>query len=331
VANDRRTLLVSLAEGIADYRLEELGKPSSEHVDRWVSQFGEGIQDEILKEMDHVLKKTYVSRPRVDHFLKELSKLETLTGSSPKQFWKDTQLLDIQQAGSSQHELLDIFDKILQREFKIGIHDCSSSAARAMYLDDAVFSGGHVRNDITKWILNSAPNDVELHIIVLAYHMGGEYFASKKIREAARACEKRVNLKWWRIFQVEDRRYLINDSDVLRPVRIPDHEPSREYADMLGGQGYPPLLRKPGNVGPGQFFSSEPGRNVLEQEFLKAGTEIRNKCPNLNEYQRPLGNSVLKTLGFGAMTVTFRNCANNCPLALWAGDPWHPLFQRKTN
>src|SRR5262249_14948439 len=104
-----------------------------------------------------------------------------------------------------------------------------------------------------------------------------------------------------------------------------------KYADMLKGQGYPPLLRKPGSVGPAKFFSSEAGRNRLEQDFLKAGTEIRKMSPDLNDYQRPLGNSVLKTLGFGAMTVTFRNCANNCPLSLWAGDPWHSLFQRKTN
>lgn len=54
-------------------------------------------------------------------------------------------------------------------------------------------------------------------------------------------------------------------------------------------------------------------------------------CPYLNEYQRPLGNMVLETLGFGSMLVTFRNCPNNSPLALWAGDPWYPLFPRKVN
>ena len=37
-------------------------------------------------------------------------------------------------------------------------------------------------------------------------------------------------------------------------------------------------------------------------------------------------------LGFGAMTVTFRNCPNTAPLALWmeAGG-WTPLFKRKLN
>jgi hypothetical protein len=40
---------------------------------------------------------------------------------------------------------------------------------------------------------------------------------------------------------------------------------------------------------------------------------------------------VLETLGFGSLIVTFRNCPNNTPLALWAGDPWYPLFPRITN
>jgi len=86
-----------------------------------------------------------------------------------------------------------------------------------------------------------------------------------------------------------------------------------------------------GQTGPAGLFSSENARDLLEQQVLIKGAQIRQMCPNLNEYQRPLGNSVLKTLGFGSLVVTFRNCANNCPLAVWAGDPWIPLFPRKTN
>jgi hypothetical protein len=80
-----------------------------------------------------------------------------------------------------------------------------------------------------------------------------------------------------------------------------------------------------------KIFSSEEGRNLLEQQFLAKGTYIRTVCPLLNEYQRPLGNMLLETLGFGSTIVTFRNCPNNAPLVFWAEDPWHPLFYRKTN
>jgi hypothetical protein len=69
----------------------------------------------------------------------------------------------------------------------------------------------------------------------------------------------------------------------------------------------------------------------VEQQFLLKGIKIREQSPLLPKYMRPLGNMVLETLGFGSTFVTFRNCPNNAPLAFWAGDPWYPLFPRKTN
>jgi hypothetical protein len=92
-----------------------------------------------------------------------------------------------------------------------------------------------------------------------------------------------------------------------------------------------PVLRTPPGTGELKILSSDEGRELLEQQFLAKGAYIRTVCPMLNEYQRPLGNMVLETLGFGSTIVTFRNCPNNAPLVFWAGDPWHPLFLRKTN
>ena len=68
---------------------------------------------------------------------------------------------------------------------------------------------------------------------------------------------------------------------------------------------------------------------VLEQEFLKRGATIKLENQNLKDYARPLGNIVLQRFGFGALIVTYRNCANNCPLVFWAGD--YPLFERDNN
>lgn len=94
---------------------------------------------------------------------------------------------------------------------------------------------------------------------------------------------------------------------------------------------YVPVLRSPGSVGSNALFSTEEGKHLLEQEFLKAGVRIRQRCPHLTRVQRPLGHVTLETLGFGSLIVTFRNCPNNAPLALWAGAPWYPLFPRTTN
>ena len=47
---------------------------------------------------------------------------------------------------------------------------------------------------------------------------------------------------------------------------------------------------------------------------------------------RPLGYHNLRTLGFGSMFITYRNCPNNCPLALWVEQDAYPsLFPRKAN
>jgi hypothetical protein len=94
---------------------------------------------------------------------------------------------------------------------------------------------------------------------------------------------------------------------------------------------YPPTLRQPGSLGTNALFATDAGRVLLEQEFLKAGARIRQLCPNLGATQRPLGHITLDTLGFGSLIVTFRNCPNNAPLALWVGEPWYPLFPRTTN
>jgi hypothetical protein len=103
-------------------------------------------------------------------------------------------------------------------------------------------------------------------------------------------------------------------------------------------QGRFPLEpRAPG--GTGQFFSSETRRSVLEQAFLKAGLRIRSFSANPHAALRPLGFSPFG-VGFGSLFLSFRNCPNNAPLALWWGDhtkpswhpfsKWYPLVPRKT-
>ena len=183
-------------------------------------------------------------------------------------------------------------------------------------------------SDLVRWIRDDAPLESNVHVIVIAFHRYGQYYANRNIKKIAGAEGKKVNLKWWRCVEIEDRKKYIDTSDVLRPTKLPIDRPTRDYAN---GLQHAQVLRNPGNVGGNAFFSSEAGRSLLEQEFLKVGVEIRRICPLLNKYQRPLGNMVLETLGCGSMLVTFRNCPNNAPLALWAGDPWYPLFPRKIN
>jgi hypothetical protein len=326
-----KKVLGTIASRIVDYRKGEISAPDADHVNSWISQFDPEVQDSILREIDHVLERTYVTRPEVNNFLKELSSHKDLTKGNPRKFWKETSILNIQQAGSSQKEMLQVFGEILEKEHGVDIDAGPDNGNVAVYIDDVVFSGGHVRGDLVEWVKQKAPKKVLVYIIVMAYHLGGQWFAEQEIARAAKSVGKDVKVQWCRIHQFEDRKAYLNESDVLRPVQIPDHKLTKAYAKGLADQGFPPILRKPGDIGRAKLYSGEAGRNILEQQFLIKGTEIRQQSPFLNQYQRPLGNMVLRTLGFGAMIVTFRNCANNCPLALWAGDPWYPLFPRKTN
>ena len=325
--NKRIELLYSIAGTIADYRERDLAAATPEHVDRWITQFDTAVQLPILREMDHVLKKTYISRGRVTKFMTGLLKTKKLVGDDPCAFWKRVKFLDIQGAGASQREMLALYNKVLDKECGFSVDDCGADPQAFVYLDDAIFSGGRVSSDLTKWIADDAPDEADLHVVVIATHQGA-YFWKNKITDARETSGKKINITWWYEIKLEDRKKYTDSSDVLRPVSIPADPVVQAYTNALR---FPPKLRIAGQVGKTGIFSSDAGRQILEQEFLKVGVSIRETCQSLNDYQRPLGNMLLDTLGFGSLIVTFRNCPNNAPLALWAGNPWYPLFPRTTN
>lgn len=325
--SERASLLESIADTISDYREGDIDSPTPEHVERWIHQFGEGEQLPILREMDHVLQRTYFSRKETIRFLAGLFQTKKLVGDDPCVFWKSVKFLDIQGGGASQKEMLALFEKILKDKCGFGTDNCGDGPTTFVYLDDAMFSGGRVSHDLSGWIANDAPDGATLHVIVIATHQSS-YYNRNKVDEAIRSSGKSIKATWWHAIDLEDRKKYTDASDVLRPISIPTDPAVQAYVSSLR---YPPQLRNPGQVGGLGIFSSDGGRQILEQEFLKAGVRIREMCPNFDRYQRPLGRMLLDTLGFGSMIVTFRNCPNNAPLALWAGDPWYPLFPRSTN
>ena len=251
-----------------------------------------------------------------------------LVGSDPCAFWKHVNFLDIQRSGESQSDILTLFGKLLKRKCGLRIEECGKASDTFIYLDDASFSGHRVINDLSNWITSGAPNKATIHVIVIASHRSGEYYAKKKLNQVISSSGKAIGIKRWSALRLEDRKSFTNSSDVLRPVSMPADVDVQNYVSSMT---YPQKLRRPGQTGCHNMFSSDKGRQILEQEFLKMGVRIREMCPYLHNYQRPLGNSVLETLGFGTLFVTFRNCPNNAPLALWAGNPWYPLFRRKIN
>ena len=321
-------LLASIANTIQDYRDGSLPQPIPDHVERWVQQFDAAVQLPILQEIDHVLKKIYFSKEDVAKFLRGAMRTQKLTGDDAQQFWRNANFLDIQGGGDSQTDMLALFSEQLEEEHGFGIDDCGQGDEVFIYLDDGIFTGNRVRRDLEGWVRDHAPAQATVHVICIAQHSGGQYYAGGKIRDAIRASGKTISITWWRAIELEDRRAYSAAADVLRPTEIPNNPEVQAYVDTMR---YQPTLRAAGNAGALGLFSSDAGKILLEQEFLKTGVHIRQMCPNLGDTQRPLGHMTLETLGFGSLIVTYRNCPNNAPLAFWVDDPWYPLFPRTTN
>ncbi len=328
---ERDILLASIVKTTADYRAGEIAPPTPSHVQKWIEQFDSAVQIPILREMDHVLKSTYISQKIMKSFLADMFKNTELVGNDPCAFWKCVKFLDIQDRGTSQKEMLALFDELLKENCDFTSANCGTTSPDTfVYLDDGVFTGNRVRYDLEEWITEEAPEEARVHIITIAEHSGGQNYAHGKIKKAARDAGKKITLEWWQGERLEDERDNIDVSDVLRPTQIPDDPRVKEYAAGIGIK-YPLEFRTLGHVSVNNIFSSDAGRQVLEDEFLKKGVHIRELCHHLKPNQRPLGYTPLDTLGFGSLTVTFRNCPNNAPLVLWTGDPWYPLFPRKIN
>lgn len=327
--SERDDLLASITETVRDYQYGQNDPPSHSHVDRWISQFDSEVQVPMLHEMNHVLKRTYYSREAVTSFLHKRILSDTPVATKHCAFWRSIRLLNIQLGGTSQSEMLALLDDLLLQNCNFGVEQCGiGDCTKFMYLDDVIFTGNRVLNDIRKWIEVTRPIKATLCIATIVSHMGGRHYAQQNIARAAAEAGSSIDVEWWSDIDLEDRRLFINDADVLVPTSIPD---DTDVINYVANMQYSPTLRQGTSLGTKSFFKTPKGRALLEQEFLRAGVRIRRMNHNLSVYQRPLGHSRLDTLGFGSLIVTFRNCPNNAPLALWAGYPWYPLFPRINN
>ncbi|WP_462136973.1 phosphoribosyltransferase-like protein [Candidatus Mycalebacterium sp.] len=335
---ERNSLVESIAETTSDYRKSDLGETTPKHVDKWVSQFDLTVQLPMLKEMDSLLKKTYFSKTRVSKWIESMLKDKYLTKGDAEKFWQKVEFLDIQLGGNSQKEMLKVFDEALQKKCGLEIIDCSADSTNTfVYLDDIIFSGNRAKRDIEHWIKNESPSHASLYIVTIGRH-SGSYWIEKRIEDTIEKSGKKIALIWYpKNPHLENRKAFKNSSNVLWPTDSLCRD--KEFSKYLENSKYPFAPREESSKNC-QPFSSEEGRQLLEKEFFFAGLKIRSMCENPSVIMRPLGFSTLNGPGFGSTIVTFRNCPNNNPLALWWGDQsqplnsplskWYPLFPRKT-
>jgi len=332
--SERDDLLASVANNIRTYREGDLPEPTPEHVDRWLHQFTSDQQLPFLREFDHVINQTFITQETVKDFLNNLVTNQNLTGEDPAAYWSSANFLTIQQNGQSQKEMLNLFSKCLKEECGLNLDDCGENGGDFIYIDDVMFSGNRVRNDLEWWITRVAPQSARVYIIVAAFHRLGQYLTEERLRRVIAESGKKISIEYRRALELENRRAYKNTSQVLWPTAAPDDVAEvREYQAIPRVYPFEPRQPREDTIEP---FSSEAGRQVLEREFFIAGAKIWAKTDNPNKLMRPLGFSPFG-VGFGSMIVTYRNCPNNCPLAMWWGDPeatsgalhWYPLLPRE--
>jgi len=348
MTNQREALLQSIATTIADYRQGEIRTINPSHVNRWVTQFdkfgcGDNAQIVILEQMDRILKTYYISHEKAEAFIHRALISEKLLGSDPAKTLPNITFLQIQTKGSSQKDLVSICDSLLQRLYGIEVKDCGRNPIAYIYFDDCLYSGNRVRRDIISW-LPTAIHGTTLHIIFFGHHTEGFEYSKRKIEEQARL--KNISVHFWKWYEFHNSRRNPSRFDCFWSHEISGDQLVDQYIHAVNNQrlqkfnqSFPPLFRPNDMPTQDSIFSSPDARKVIEYAFLKAGAYIVSLPRSPNSSMRPLGYDYLESLGFGAILITYRNIANNCPLALWWGDPnkayplnaWYPLFPRTVN
>ncbi|MCC2668435.1 MAG: hypothetical protein K0Q72_906 [Armatimonadetes bacterium] len=326
--------LSSVAATIADYRLGEIARPDAAHISRWVSQFPPEDRLTILSELDRLLQRLYVSRASARELLRGLFQ-RLLDGRDPVEALRHVELLDLQTHGSSQTAMRSLALEVLHDEYGAVPNAGGEEVHTFIYLDDAIYTGNRVRHDLARFLRSerAAPGSRVVLFTLAAHRAGWEYAARWIERESV---GREVHVTALHGLTLDNERRAGGPIEALWPREHPGDPWSDEYVRRLGeAPGGAPwfLFRDPGTPPAETFFSSPEGREVVERAFLRAGAFLALNYTT-GRSQRPLGYEVLESLGFGSLFVTYRNIANNCPLALWWShhpDTWYPLLPRRSS
>jgi hypothetical protein len=295
------------------------------HVIKWSEQFSENERLDVVRLTSHFFSNFYISKNTENQFLENIFLVDKFITNGAVPFF-----LNIQRNGKSQENLVSRLQTL--RFFKkLTIKDNSY-----LYIDDYIFSGGRVIQDILPW-LDTLSVDSHLYIAVIGWYTSGKFRVNqalnKKIEEIAQL--KNINISYSFIYNedkwlLQNTKFYRNYSENLWPT------------EMLFNR-HDLLNRKIENVTyrsifkPQKMFLSEGDRDFFEYISLKYGYLIMDKVRTINNRTRPLG-SHFYDYGFGGLVFNYRNCPNNTPLIFWWGsndsnDPmsnqWYPLMPRR--
>lgn len=339
--SDRAGHLEGIASTIQDFRSGEIEQRTPKHVAAWIDQFDEQERDAILAATAHALNLFYLSEEKIRKFWRCMIEMPDVSDADAREIWRRTNFLRIQRRGASQSGSLALLSNLLEDQYGLRVEDCGGGP-RYLYVDDVVATGSHVWGDLTDWIHSAdSPDEADVEVWALCGYEDAVRYCEWRVGKESGLAGKCIRISGWRF---RSSGALANEdgvgveTHVLWPRCVPVGDPyTDQLIDEMMRMEKPFQLRRGPTPDGGPLFLGEASRHALEQAFLAAGCRIRYElCPQLKENHWPLGFESVRSphfngFGFGSLIVTYRNCPNNCPLALWAGEPWTPLFPRRSN
>lgn len=331
---------------IKNYRKETSEMVFNEdHVKKWIEQFDNDDQSIVLRETSHLLQENYFSEEDIYDYFDAIWECKEIMGENPEWNINEIQFLTLTQKGKSHKKLTEMFEHYIYSKYNVQInYSNTESVNKYVYIDDCLFTGKTLREDIKNWInCNDINEGSELNIIFIAYYTNGYDYSLKKITEYC----KEKNIKPT-IFRCKQYNNDIHESalDFLWPTGDVQDEYINKYMERINseleesGKKWPAYRLYP-QFDNSTMFTSRQNRKMYENILLKKGAYIVSLPEEQNRSIRPMGYSYNTSLGFGAFFATCFNISNNCPLALWWGDPsksknetlgkWYPLLPREAN
>lgn len=341
---------------IKDYRIEHSdgSRISKSRIKKWIDQFEEQDKMIILKELNNIFHKRYLSKKRVFLFYGDvIIKIAKEFGFSDiPLFLKNCQFLDLQEKRKSQGVLLSLLDEYLNEKYKFRISQCASlSRQYSIYLDDVLCTGTTFYNNLTTWFNASFDDNITnitaikngittLRSIYVFVHSQNFKNKSKQISH-----DYSHNLSFWCI-TINNIVNINLPLEIIMPLEGIEDKDIKAYkeevinhVDNYTAKGNytscDNFYRNNGIPKNEAFFTNAQNREIIENAFLKKGIEILKSSTPTKKNIRALGFALPshKNFGFGALCFTWRNIPNNTPLVFWySGGGFTPLFDvRKSN
>ena len=323
--SSRTSWVKKLSRFVGDYA-GNAGADPVEVTETWIDQFPQASQQPLLQALAETLQRTYIRKSDVHRYF-----TESITN---RDFWRNAHVCQGAARGKS-HELttqvvLDAIDDRLGEDFVADDATRWHTAKHHVFIDDAVFTGSRIIEDYGQWWTpqhgrpTRRPQDGPLRIYFWTYllHTAGMQAIEGWVDRNLRQHGYDVTTSFVSRLTYEDTYQHRDVSDVLWPSVM---------TEIAGRSGLHlatkrDRLRSPG-PGTSAVFPDAGQRRILESELLDASVEISRRLQNP---WTPLGYG-RKPFGFGSLSVSYRNCPNNAPIALWWNtEYWSPLFPRTT-